>query len=532
MTKRAPESSGVAVTVDARQVLGPLPHIWRSIGYDEINWTYTPVGKSIYARLATLGDVPYYVRNHNALTSGNGLSYPAWGSTNVYKEDRDGNPIYNWDIIDRIYDTMTGAGCLPLVELSFMPRDLSVVQQDPRQHAPTHGTYFYDLSSRYPPKDYGRWQELVYNFVSHCWQRYGVGVRDWRFELWNEPDLEEYWRGGLEGYCRLYDHSAAAVKAVDPDIKIGGPAIARHADFLDGFLAHCESGTNYVTGGRGAPLDFISCHLKGTTWPHPGTWVQPSFKRMLDNLDQYILAIKKHASLAQREVYLDECDIDVGTIMGVHDNPCLAFRNTEYFASFLCRLTKHLLDIAARDAINLAAFTSWAFYFEGKRAFEGNRVLFDIGGLEKPAFQALRLLAHLGDKRLALEAPAAGALSRPVDGIAARGSDGAVAVVVWNFDEDMRVEGATDINLVIEGLPVSQMAVRHYRVDADHSNTHSVWRALGSPDYPTPEQMAILRQHEGLEMLEPAKTVEIRDGRYEMAVHLPMHGVSLVELAP
>ena len=174
--ERASGVTKAAISVDAARVLTPLPHVWRSIGYDEINWTYTPIGKSIYARLGTLGDVPYYVRNHNGLTSGSGLSYPAWGSTNVYTEDKDGNPVYNWEIIDRIYDTMTSAGCPPFVELGFMPLDLSSSRGDPSKQDPTHGTYFYDLSSRYPPKDYSRWQELIYTFVSHCWQRYGVAV--------------------------------------------------------------------------------------------------------------------------------------------------------------------------------------------------------------------------------------------------------------------------------------------------------------------------------------------------------------------
>ena len=189
-----------------------------------MNWTYTPVGKANYARLASLNDLPYYIRNHNIFTSGNTLSYPAWASTNAYHEDAEGRPVYDWTTVDRIYDVYTGAGCCPLTELCFMPRDLAATTEDMRKVSPTHGTYFYDTSSRYPPKDYGRWQELVYNFAAHCWQRYGVGVRNWRFEVWNEADLDWYWRGDFEGYLRLYDHAAAALKAVDAQLKVGGPA--------------------------------------------------------------------------------------------------------------------------------------------------------------------------------------------------------------------------------------------------------------------------------------------------------------------
>jgi hypothetical protein len=114
----------VELRVDCRARLGPLRRIWASIGYDEINWTYTARGKALYRTLRDLAEVPYYVRNHNALTSGNGLSEPARGSTNVYQEAPDGSPVYDWTLVDRIYDTIAGVGFRPVIELGFLPRDL------------------------------------------------------------------------------------------------------------------------------------------------------------------------------------------------------------------------------------------------------------------------------------------------------------------------------------------------------------------------------------------------------------------------
>jgi hypothetical protein len=76
-----------AIRVDCRAWLGPLRRIWASIGYDEINWTYTGRGRALYCALRELAETPYHVRNHNALTSGNGLSEPARGSTNVWRID-------------------------------------------------------------------------------------------------------------------------------------------------------------------------------------------------------------------------------------------------------------------------------------------------------------------------------------------------------------------------------------------------------------------------------------------------------------
>ena len=198
---------------------------------------------------------------------------------------------------------------------------------------------------------------------------------------------------------------------------------AHSPEFLDKFLTHCATGANYVTGGTGAPLDFISCHLKGTNWPYPGEPVRPSLGKMMDRLNGFFQVIKKHPTLSGLEVLVDEADIDVGTIMGVHDNPNLAYRNTEYYAGFLCRMVKHILDTAERYKLKVELATTTAFYFEGKPAFEGNRTLFDTSGLEKPVFEALRLLAHLGHERLPLQSSESVAtdLARSVDGLATRG---------------------------------------------------------------------------------------------------------------
>src|SRR6476661_433688 len=90
----------VSIKVDGSTTVGELVHIWASIGFDEINWSYTPRGKDLLATLSQdVVEQPYYVRNHNTFTSGNGLSYPAGGSTNIYREDENGQPVYNWEIV-------------------------------------------------------------------------------------------------------------------------------------------------------------------------------------------------------------------------------------------------------------------------------------------------------------------------------------------------------------------------------------------------------------------------------------------------
>ena len=213
----------------------------------------------------------YYVRNHNTFTSGNGLSSPANGSTNIYREDQDGNPIFNFDIIDQIYDNYLEKNFIPIVELGFMPLDLVEHAKDiisDWQVGRDVGREVYEISKwKSPPKDYQKWRILVKTFVEHLYERYGDDVQNWYFELWNEPDLSNYWSGSCQEYCQLYDYSVDAIKSVNQHFRIGGPATSAHRhEFLKQFLEHVTNGTNYLTKHTGTHLDFISFHTKGLSF--------------------------------------------------------------------------------------------------------------------------------------------------------------------------------------------------------------------------------------------------------------------------
>ena len=119
----------------------------------------------------------------------------------------DGRPVHDFTGIDRIYDHVMGLGLRPIVELSFMPRDLAV---DPSKTVFDYGAIVS------PPKDWDRWEALVHDLTAHLVDRYGLEeVRRWAFEVWNEANLDVFWSGTREEYLRLYDVSVRAVKAVD-----------------------------------------------------------------------------------------------------------------------------------------------------------------------------------------------------------------------------------------------------------------------------------------------------------------------------
>src|SRR6266700_2945107 len=210
----------IIVEVHADQPDGPMIPIWNYFGYDEPNYTYAPNGRKLLGELAALNPAPVYVRVHNLLTTGDGSAALKWGSTNVYTEDAAGKPVYSWTILDRIFDTFHAARIKPLVEIGFMPEALSTHSQ-PYRHTFPQGSVFTGWT--YPPKDYQKWSELVFQLVRHLSERYGTAeTRTWLWEVWNEPDIA-YWQGTREEFLKLYDYSADAVLRALPDARIGGP---------------------------------------------------------------------------------------------------------------------------------------------------------------------------------------------------------------------------------------------------------------------------------------------------------------------
>src|SRR5438067_4844826 len=181
----------VTIRVDTSRVEGVSKPVWSYFGYDEANYTYTKNGRKLIRELADLSDTPPHIRTHFLLATGNGESGLKWGSTNAYTEDESGRPKYDWTIVDRILGTYLKAGAKPFVEIGFMPQALSS-KPEPYRHTWITGAndenYFAGWT--YPPKDYSKWGELVYQLVKHSVEKYGKSeVEGWQWEVWNEPNI-------------------------------------------------------------------------------------------------------------------------------------------------------------------------------------------------------------------------------------------------------------------------------------------------------------------------------------------------------
>ena len=531
----------VSIRVDVHKPGGPLRPVWSFFGYDEPNYTYMRDGRKLLSEIAALNPVPVYVRVHSLLVTGDGQAAPKWGSTNAYTEDPSGKPIYDWTITDRIFDTYLERKMKPLVEIGFMPEALSTHPQ-PYRHHWKPGDNYNDIFTgwAYPPKDYAKWAELVFQWVTHCVQKYGrVEVESWLWEVWNEPNIG-YWKGTPEEYHKLYDYSVDAVRRALPTAKVGGPdstgpGAASAADFLRRFLEHVASGRNYATGKTGAPLDFVSFHAKGAPKFVEGNVVM-GIEKQLRDLAQGFAIVASIPPLKDKPIVIGESDPEGCAACSARFYPQNAYRNGLMYASYIAAVMPRHLDLAARAGVNLLGAVTWAFEFEDQPWFDGFRDL-ATNGIDKPVLNVFRMLGMMTGERVAVTDPAAA----PLDAILASGvkdrpdvnamaaiDEHSAAVLISNYHDNSRPGPAAQIDLTVAGLPRGRLLVEHFRVDDLHSNSYEAWKRMGSPAQPSPEQVALLEAAGELATLDSPRWITGDGSPVRLAFDLPLHAVSLI----
>ena len=538
-TQHVPET--VSIHVQADQSDGLMPPIWNYWGYDEPNYTYAPNGKRLLSEFAALSPVPVYVRVHNLFTTGDGSASLKWGSTNVYTEDAAGKPIYSWTILDHIFDTFNESGVQPLVEIGFMPEALSTRPQ-PYRHTFPNGSIFTGWA--YPPKDYNKWSELVFQFVHHLRDRYGEAeLKTWMWEVWNEPDID-YWKGTPEEFFQLYDFSADAVRRALPGARIGGPDTTgpgspKAIAFLRSFLDHCAHQQNYATHKVGSPLDFISFHPKGSPkWQ--GDHVQMGIAQQLKAADQGFKIVASLPEWAQTPIVLGESDPEGCAACSVKDNPQNSYRNGSLYASYTAESLYRIDALAKIEHINFLGAVNWSFEFEDQPYFAGFREMAS-NGLDKPVLNAFRMLGLLSNKRVKATSSNAlptnsvildGVRGQPdINAIATR-KDNQVAVLVWNYHDDDVPSVAAPIDLVIDGLPKNAAIAlcEHFRIDSSHSNAFEIWKQMGSPQQPSDKQYQQLQDAGQLQLLNSPSWTPMERGVVRLQFALPRQGLSLLRI--
>ncbi|MGZ3853737.1 MAG: GH39 family glycosyl hydrolase [Flavisolibacter sp.] len=539
------QSQQPVIRVDLNKEVGNMNSIYAWFGHDEPNYTYMKDGKKLLSELAALSPVPVHVRTHNLLTSGDGTPSLKWGSTNAYTEDINGNPIYNWRIIDSIFDTYVHRGIKPLAEIGFMPQALST-HPEPYQHhfqpGKSYGTIFTGWS--YPPTSYQKWANLIYEWVKHSVQRYGKKeVESWYWELWNEPNGGNgYWHGTVDEYCQLYDYSSDAVKKALPTAKIGGPHVtgpagAAAASFLKTFLQHCISDTNYATGKIGAPLDFIAFHAKGAPRVVDGH-VRMGISNQLTDISKGFQIIDSFATLKHLPIIIGESDPEGCAACGMATNPENAYRNGTMYSSYTAASFARKYLLADYYKVNLLGAVSWSFEFENQPWFYGYRDL-ATNGVDKPVLNVFRMFGMMKGKRVEVNGNRmyslftirdSGVRKQTTDIGALAAKDNRVAtIMVWNYHDDDLPGEKEMVQLTVAGLPSTNIRLQEYRIDKDHSNSYELWKQLGSPQQPTQAQIAQLEKAGQLEQTGNLIKAVV-NGILRMDVPLPRQGIVFYKL--
>jgi xylan 1,4-beta-xylosidase len=476
------QSAHETVVIDATGPVTPLPHFWEHMFGS---------GRAI---LSLRESYRHDLREVKAVT---GIEYVRFHAifhdeVGVYDEDAQGNPVLNFSYVDQIYDGLLANGVRPFVELSFMPKKLA--SNKDALHA------FWYKQNVSPPNDYGKWDRLVTSFTNHLVERYGIDeVSHWYFEVWNEPNLD-FWVGEprQSTYFELYDHTARDIKAVSPRLRVGGPATAQAA-WADAFIRHCAE--NKI------PVDFVSSHVYGNDKAEDifGTHEQIPRDRMVCRAirkvhEQIQSSAMPNLPLIWSEFnasYMNETDVTDSTYMG----PWLAD-------------TIRQCD----GLVNEMSYWTFSDVFEEqgvvKQPFYGGYGLIAEDGIPKPAFNAFLLLHRLGDERVAVSSD---------DVLATLGKDGSLVIAAWNLADPGNSGTSKQIELQFQHERVDKLKM--IRLDSDHGDVHKAYETMGSPRYPTAEQIEKLR---AAAKLPPAETHEVKNQSF--AVEVPAHGLVLLEM--
>jgi len=471
------------ITVDASAPATPFPHFWEQMfgsgrAILSLRYTYQNDLRSV----KSVTDFRY-IRFHGIFLD----------EVGVYSEDKQGRPVYNFTYVDQIYDGLLQNSIKPFVEIGFMPKDLA-------SQLDYQGFWYKPIVS--PPKDYAKWDDLITQFTRHLVDRYGAKeVAQWYFEVWNEPNIA-FWTGNPaeQTYFELYDHTVRDIKGVGPSLRVGGPSTAQAAWITD-FIAH--------TIKENVPVDFVSSHIYGMDRPSVvlGTdenipeveMVYRGTKKMHDEI----------AASARPELPLIVSEFSASRVNTGN-------RDTLYMGPWLANVVRECDGLS-----KIMAFWPFSDVFEehgvprGPFAAEGGRGVIAPDGIPKPSYVAFGLLHRLGEERI----------SEPDDDVlVTKRKDGTLILALWNMVEPGKTGRDREISLTFNHIPAHSPAAI-YRLDKTHGDTRGAYSAMGSPRYPTQEQVDQLWK---VARIAPAEKTVITNNR--LTVYVPPGGLAVIEV--
>ncbi len=445
-----------------------------------------------------------------------------------------GEPRYHFRLIDQLFDFLLSIGLKPFVELGFMPSQMAA---DPGQ------TVFYDGGCVSPPTSNERWCELIGHFVRHCLDRYGLQeVSQWRFEFWNEPELDYFWPGTEEQYMEMYLGTYQTIKSISDRLQVGAPGrllTVPYEGFAARFFQRCKE--------NNATPDFIPVHY----YPIIAN-LGLKQKRETEEHDDIHIKFQDFTAISGDPNYLNKLLLEERDLLKKNGLHHLPVHMTEWNSTSDHReLTNDTLYKAAYLAKNITenldlidSFGYWVLsdnieeHFADKDLFHGGMGLITQYGIPKAAMRAYELLAKLGNL-----------LMEQKEGYIVTSGNGEYQMLTYNychFDElftagdhslhhltsryhRFKDEKTLKIELVLTGMPKGKYRVTRTKITKQQGSPYDAWVEMGAPEVLHQEDLEYLKARSTPERC--VEIIEVTESTLLTSLLEP-HSVELIELKP
>jgi len=464
--------SQAVFTMNVNEKSGTNHQFWKAAGHDDmflLTKKNSDAGNYILSRIKEHQSI-VYARVHCTFSDEH-------RGGKVIVRHADGTYDYDFSIVNSTFQQYVAHGMKPIVEFDFFPDGFA------KPLGGGENSEGFD-SRNAEPKDWNEWEKLMRAFMENLIAEFGKDeMRTWYYEVWNEPD--GWPTKHIHVFYRLYDTFAHVVKSYDEGFRVGGPAMySVHA--LKPFLDHVTSGTNFVTGQKGSPIDFISHHIYGLSgsWLNSSPEIFPQVSRFSQELLWLQRLIEKYNELENTEFHLNEWGLSSHYFKPVKEFPRLVYRNNEISPLFMVKLVDCLYAIEDEFNFKTSLMLYWGFSMEDEMnvMFAGHRELTTGGHTPKPILTGYEFLSKLQADRLKVD----GNLPGSRLGIIPTVGNEKMAFIVYNFnetDDDLSVQDLVNVN--IDGLTAdAKLNCKVYVLDREQNNTYAMWLKAGAPATP------------------------------------------------
>eukprot|EP01084_Bolivina_argentea_P212746 361570_1 len=421
---------------------------------------------------------------------------------------------YSWVNVDKIYKYLISINIKPYVEISYMPY-LFVKNNCAHNILSNHYHPCVGL-----PENYTVWYNFIQQFTQHLVDVFGVNeVLLWKFEIFNEAN--QWW--SLDEYLKFYNYSVTAIKSVNNKFIVGGPAT--YGEYW--VVEFCN-----VTKAMNIPIDFISTHA----YPNQGNnGIAPDYlNSYYDALNKLINQVKPY----NLPIYISEYDANCCG----GEEASFYYNDNYYSSSFLIYMANHLQSLFIHHSL-----LKWMAWWEisditeesgfKSEEFSNYWGLVTIRGTKKPIFRAFELLNIYANnatfKYLSYNMDDISVINNTIELYCIKGiNDNHYTVFISNYNLLSLNITNKILNLYISNYINNKIlsSVVMYKIDQNNTNPLQTWKDMGSPTYPTEQQLNKLNQSSQLVPITNVNYTQINQTTLEFCIDIPIYGVVVLDL--